>query len=1021
MNFSQVDKGSTKTQSFYINYSNLTGVLDVEMENTENTHFTVVTTTVGEDCGDIGQYVRIDISCTGSTLGTEENVILVHNADQSLRIPVTASVVLPSQTITWEQEVNVLTTDHVVLSATATSELPVSFTSGNTDIAEVVCDAGVYSLDIKSYGDVVITAHQAGNDDWSAATDKPLTFHISRVVPVISEYPTATGVVLPNTLAGSTLEGGSVEGGIAGTFHWLDETTNVTKGVTSYKAVFDPENGDYYETVELDVEVEILTLPQSITWTRANESEEWCANIIALDATASSGLPITYHSSDSTIAYAEDGKLTVLKYGVVTITAEQKGNDTYVAAESVTKTITLKRNVLTLPAINVTSVYVHHFLSNSTFPTVVAMAGEVPVTGTLHWTEPEMLMDTPGPNNCTAVFVPNADKLYEPKECVLSVEVLRFAPTVTHNFTTEAADYGVKISELVLNGSGSAVDGYDPEHPAIEGSFEWKTPNHVPMVRETTAILVFRPTRSDWYDEVELPIDITINSVGYIFTGDGEWGTNSNWAEGTAPENVEDVVIQGNVIISTEVEVNNLTIEGGSSVTLTVNGVLTVNGESAERDLYGDVHVCNNGKLVLTGSADLEVNNFFLDAKLGNISTSAASGQVSGDDKLNVNGDAYFKLALDPNGAITYGWYDFVVPFEVDIVGGIYLPSNMETPLTNGYDFAVMGYDEAKRAVNGKDWNKYSGTMEPGRVYTITVDYRHGWNDIVFKKKAGAPLTGDRSFTTSYSGLGESVDNGWNGFGNGSLFHAELNVPEETLVQIYDHANRCYQPHAAKDYSIAVGTSFFMQVDGVETISLAVADNNGRFMAPAATGKTVDRFNLSLMNEGDDMVVDRMWVGANEEATEAYIIGSDVLKMGTLTDANVARMWTTKGGHNLCAVEAMLINDQASTPLSLYAPNAGQYTLAVEQTPEDANLYLTYNGNVIWDLTASPYVFDLAKGTTTGYGLLIEAANAPQITTGVEDVQGDGANVRKVIIDNKVYIVTPDGKMYDVIGKGVKF
>ena len=1023
MNFSQVDKGSTKTQSFYINYSNLTGVLDVEMENTENTHFTVVTTTVGEDCGDIGQNVRIDISYTGSTLGDEENAILVHNADQSLRIPVTASVVLPSQTITWEPELDVLTTDYVTLSATATSELPVSFTSGNTEIAEVVYEAGVYSLDIKSYGDVEITAHQAGNEDWSAATDKTLTFHISRVVPEVTTWPTAQ-VILPNTVGGATLIGGVKPEGIPGTFHWEDDSQTVTREAHTFNVVYEPSNTNYYETVSHSLEIEIVMLSQTITWTRADESEEWCASVIALDATTNSNLPITYHSSDSTVAYAENGTLKVLKYGDVTITAEQKGNDTYAAAANVTKTITLKRNVLTLPDINVTSVYVHHFLSNSTFPIVEATAGDVSVGGSLQWQNPNMLMDTPGMNSCTAVFTPNNSNLYEPKECVLSVEVLRFAPSITHNFTTVAADYGVKISELVLNGSGSAVDGYDPQHPAIEGTFEWKAPNHVPLVRETTAILVFRPTRSDWYDEVELPIGITINSVGYIFTGDGEWGTNSNWAEGTAPENVEDVVIQGNVIISTEVEVNNLTIEGGSSVTLTVNGVLTVNGQSADRDLYGDVHIHNNGKLVLTGSADLDVNNFFLDAKLGDLSTPAASGQVSGDDKLNVNGDAYFKLVFD-QVAISYGWYDFVVPFDVDVIGGIYLPSDLNTPLVNNVDYAVMEFSEAHRAANTKAWHWFSGTLKAGKLYTITLDETQPERTTyVFKKKRTATFGAANTYYAECTTSAPATDRGWNGLGNGTLRYCQLNIeslPENAKMQIYDHTNDCYTPCEATQFTYAVGTAFFIQVnENNQTISLNEATDSREFRAPSRAMRYVDEFRLTLKAEDAERASDYLWISASEEATEDYVIGQDLLKMGTPTAAKTAQMWATKGGLKLCDIETRMDGNGAYSDLNLYVPQAGSYELTVEKMPEDATLYLTYNGNVIWDLTASPYVLDLTKGTTTGYGLRIEAANAPQITTGVEDVQGNGTSVRKVIIDNTMYIITPEGEIYNAIGKKVQ-
>ena len=525
LNFSQVDKGSTKTQSFYINYSNLSGVLDVEMENKTNTQFAVVTTTVGEDCGDIGQNVRIDISCTGAALGTEENAIIVHNNDQSLRVPVSATVVLPSQAITWEPELNVWTTDHVVLSATATSELPVSFTSENTDIAEVVYAAGVYSLNIKSYGDVVITAHQAGNENWSAATDKPLTFHISRVVPVISENPTATGVVLPNTLAASTLEGGSVEGGIAGTFRWEDETINVTKGVATYTAVFDPENDDYYETVPVEVAVPILKTPQTITWNRADASEEGCSDVVILDATASSGLAITYHSSDSTKAYAIDAvvndvpvkKLYILKGGNVTITAEQAGDETYAAAPSVSKTITLIRVIPTIETLpTATDMFVHHFLSNSTPQGGLVKAGENIVTGVFNWEDGEEVMDEPGTNQRTVVFQPYNSDFYQEVSAVIDVEVRRFAPTVIHTFTTETKVYGSKLSEFTLNGSGNGYDYTDPYHYEIEGTFSWKDANYTPSVADENAIMVFHPTHTEWYDDVEVEVPISITKAAIV-------------------------------------------------------------------------------------------------------------------------------------------------------------------------------------------------------------------------------------------------------------------------------------------------------------------------------------------------------------------------------------------------------------------------------------------------------------------------------------------------------------------------
>ena len=518
---------------------------------------------------------------------------------------------------------------------------------------------------------------------------------------------------------------------------------------------------------------------------------------------------------------------------------------------------------------------------------------------------------------------------------------------------------------------------------------------------------------------------MTVLQVERVFTnkkGDNDWNNPENWSNGFVPPvaNVE-VTINENVIISDTVSVGTMTINEG--VTVTVTSQLTVSGnQETENGKYGDIVVKETGELIVNNT--FKVNNFSLDAKLGNTSTAAASGQVSNGDNLDIQGDVYFQLAVDPSGRNTYGWYDFVVPFEVDVIGGISIAEDPDAEMKFNVNYAVMAFDESKRAVRGKDWNKFTGTMQPGRVYTITLDETKPWNTVVFKKKKGASLTGDRSFKTSYSaGLGEEVDRGWNGFGNGSLFHAELDVDDpETLVQIYDHKNKCYQARPVKDYSIAVGTSFFMQVDEPKTITLATADeDNTAFMAPARSRKTVEKFKMSLMNYDADEVYDYLWVGANEDATEAYVIGEDVLKMGTLTSSNIARMWTTKGGHNLCAVEAALINDEASTPLAIYAPKAGSYWFAIDEAPEDATLYLTYNDEIIWDLTISPYLFDLSKGTTAGYGLRMEAKKTPAIATDFEQSEVSAQTMRKVIIDGKVYIVTPDGKMYDIVGKGIKF
>ena len=68
--------------------------------------------------------------------------------------------------------------------------------------------------------------------------------------------------------------------------------------------------------------------PQTITWNQSLYSLQ-AGNTITLDATASSGLPITYTSSNSSIVSINGNQLTAIANGTATITATVAGNDLY--------------------------------------------------------------------------------------------------------------------------------------------------------------------------------------------------------------------------------------------------------------------------------------------------------------------------------------------------------------------------------------------------------------------------------------------------------------------------------------------------------------------------------------------------------------------------------------------------------------------------------------------------------------------------------------------------------------------
>lgn len=593
---------------------------------------------------------------------------------------------------------------------------------------------------------------------------------------------------------------------------------------------------------------------------------------------------------------------------------------------------------------------------------------------------------------------------------------IQVAPTVNAITSGDLAN----INEVVLNG-GKAVNTINGAE--VEGTFA-VTSGDVINAGTNTLQLTFTPSNTDMYSGCTGTTTIVVNkAVSNIFTnasGNGKWNEPKNWSNGVPTGDEPDVIISGDLIIDEELTVGNLTIKKNSRVVLTVNGNLTVNGASEDLTEYGDLHVREGGQVNLSNGT-LKVHNFTLDAALsgtkGGVHQNAASGQVANPTKLDVRGDAYFVLTIDPADALTYGWYDFTVPFEVEISNGIYRYGE-NTPMRSGVDFMIMEYSESRRASGMKGWVNASGTLQPGRAYTITLD-KWAYTTYVFKKKTGASTTGTNSFNAVASDV-ESQTRGWNGLGNGSLSHAQLtDAFSNAKVQLYDHAHNVYVTKEANESNFAVGTAFFIQVSEAQTISFAAAEENRTMMAPSREVYTMDEFRLTLKDTETDNTTDRLWLSASEEATEEYVIGQDLLKMGTPTSGTVAQMWTMKGGKVLCDVETAMNGERATAPLSFYAPKAGQYELAIDQAPEDVTLYLTYNDQVIWVLSFGSYVFDLEKGTTEGYGLRMETNRAPQIATGIDE-QTAGAQNRKVMINNTLYIVTAEGAIFDVMGKNIK-
>lgn len=446
-----------------------------------------------------------------------------------------------------------------------------------------------------------------------------------------------------------------------------------------------------------------------------------------------------------------------------------------------------------------------------------------------------------------------------------------------------------------------------------------------------------------------------------------------------------------------------------SDVTLT-DAVIVPEGQTLTIDEASELDnliVEAGGKVSIAENKTLTVNTFTIESTMA----SGKSGQLNGATAVNFEAsEAYIDITLGAGGT-NQQWHAFTVPFPVDVTSGIYDLDG--APLTNEVNYAIMEYFGDERAKGNYGWKKIRTTLVPGTFYIMATDgYRTTYR---FKKKAGAALVAANSkdlAKNAVSGDGEDgKDNGWNGVGNPTLMYGKVGYNVYVLNPnplVYD-----YELKIANSTNFVVGTPFFIQAADAGTMSMLAASGTANY-APARE-KATEIMNVDV-TFGNEVYTDHLYISASEDALNEYETGKDLVKMTMSNTPRVGRIFGNAYGHELTMVYAPLSNNQAVYDLSLYAPQAGTYSINVPNDV-DATIYLTYEGSIIWDLTASAYEIDLTKGTTEGYGLILRT-NAPAVVTGVDQIDAK-AGAQKVIIDEHVYILR-GGQMYDVNGKMVK-
>lgn len=216
--------------------------------------------------------------------------------------------------------------------------------SGNPVTFAIVSGPGTLSganndtLSINGAGSIVVRASQAGSVTNNAAADVQQTINVTKATPVIT-WTTPAGIVYGTALSAVQL---NATANVTGTFAYAPPVGNILNANSqTLGLVFTPTDTLNYNNQTAVVNLVVAKANQVITFP-AFAAKNVGDPDFDPGAAASTGLPITYTSSNTAIAVINGGVIQIVGGGTAIITASQAGNGNYNPAVNQTQTLTVK-------------------------------------------------------------------------------------------------------------------------------------------------------------------------------------------------------------------------------------------------------------------------------------------------------------------------------------------------------------------------------------------------------------------------------------------------------------------------------------------------------------------------------------------------------------------------------------------------------------------------------------------------------------------------------------------------------
>jgi hypothetical protein len=345
------------------------------------------------------------------------------------------------------------------LNATASSGLAVSYiVSGPASLSGT-------TLTITGAGTVAVTASQAGNTDYAAATPVTQTTIVGAEGQTITftGLPTnATfGTAGPYTLNGTANSGLPVSYSVSGPASLSGTTLTITGAGTVSVIASQTGNTNFNAATPVTQTIIVGAASQSITFTGLPTNATFgTAGPYTLNGTASSGLPVSYTISGP--ATLSGTTLTITGAGTVSVTASQTGNTNFSPATPVTQTIIVGAasqtitftGLPTAASFGTAGPYTLNGTANSGLPVSYTLSGPATLSGTT------LTITGPGTIGVTASQAGNTNfNAATPvtQTIVVSATTGTVVLSATTVYSKVAAGYQAVIT-IVNNGTGTALN-----------------------------------------------------------------------------------------------------------------------------------------------------------------------------------------------------------------------------------------------------------------------------------------------------------------------------------------------------------------------------------------------------------------------------------------------------------------------------------------------------------------------------------------------------------------------------------